>query len=692
MYRLIISEKPSVSAAVAYCIGATEKVSHGDNFYWKGNGYIVTNAVGHLFGIGMPEDYGFEKWELATLPLIPENFKLFPLKGYDDQIKMLGELINRDDVSEVINACDAGREGECIFRYIYNYFGCTKPVKRLWISSLTDESIKCGMGNLIDGSEKDNLFSAGFTRAKADWILGMSLSRLYSILNDDNHKVGRVKTPVLNIIAERDNSIAAFVKKPYFKVILDNGAECENIFDTAERAKEVRAKCSGKTVTVIAANSENKTENRPLLHSLTSLQREANDVYGITAADTLKAAQSLYEKKLITYPRTDSNFLSDDMKTLVESIVKCLSGYDEKRVNMLLENGLNIDKRVIDISKISDHHAIIPTNLIGRLGVTLLNDNEKNVAELVINRFLCALDKPYIYTETRYEFSVESVIFRLTVKRADEWGWKWFRKVTDTDEEQVEPNISYAENETFVAENIIVKPCETQPPKHFTESSLLAVMENIDRLIPDKDLKGFVKERGLGIPATRASIIEELIAAGYVQRKKKQLVSTEYGRAFAASLPESVKSAELTAHWEQSLSDIENGIGSAADLLSEIEKTVNSIISIERGRESRVRVTRKQSLGNCPRCGQPVVENSKGFSCSAGREKCGFFIWGQDKRIGRKYTAAEISELLASGRVTLKNCVSSKGNRYSAVFELDDTGKYVNLNLVEFIGGKKNGK
>ena len=688
MIRLIISEKPSVSASIAYCIGATEKVSHGDNFYWKGNGYIVSNAIGHLLGIGMPEDYGYEKWELATLPLIPENFKLFPLKGYGNQIKMLGELINRDDVSEVINACDAGREGECIFRYIYNYFGCTKPVKRLWISSLTDESIKHGMANLIEGYEKNSLYEAGFTRARADWILGMSLSRLYSILNDDNHKVGRVKTPVLNIIAERDNSIAAFVKKPYFKVLLGNGAECENVFDTAESAEEICGKCSGKSVTVTAANVENKTENRPLLHSLTSLQREANDIYGMTAADTLKAAQSLYEKKLITYPRTDSNFLSDDMKTLVESVVKCLSGYDEKRVNALLENGLNIDKRVIDNSKVSDHHAIIPTNLIGRLGSTLLNDNEKNVAELVINRFLCALDKPYRYTETKYEFSVEGEIFKLTVKRAEEWGWKWYRKVTDSDDEDVQPNITYSENETFLAENITVKPCETQPPKHFTESSLLAVMENIDRLISDKDLKGFVKERGLGTPATRATIIEELIAAGYVQRNKKQLVSTEYGRAFAASLPENVKSAELTAHWEQSLSDIENGIGSAADLLAEIEKTVNSIITIERGRENRVRVTRKKSLGNCPRCGQPVVENSKGFACSAGREKCGFFIWGQDKRIGRKYTAAEISELLASGRVTLKNCTSSKGNRYSAVFELDDTGKYVNLNLVEFVGKK----
>lgn len=687
--RLIISEKPSVSASIAYCIGATEKASVEDSFYWHGNGYIVTNALGHLFGIGMPEDYGYEKWELATLPLIPENFKLFPLKGYDDQIKMLGELIRRNDVTEVINACDAGREGECIFRYIYNYFGCTKPVKRLWISSLTDESIKQGMSNLIDGSKMDNLFAAGFTRAKADWIFGMSLSRLYSILNDDNHKVGRVKTPVLNIVAERDRAISDFAKKLFYKVVLDNGAECEEIFDIPEQAEAIRVKCSGKTVTVISAKSESKTENRPLLHSLTSLQREANDIYGMTAADTLRAAQSLYEKKLITYPRTDSNYLSEDMSSLIGSIVKCLAGYDEKRINMLLASGLNIDKRVIDNSKISDHHAIIPTNLIGKLGETSLSNNERNVAEQVINRFLCALDKPYRYTETKYEFAVEGEIFKLTLKRTDEWGWKWYKQPSDADDVKVEPNIGYDEGDTFTSGNVTVKSCETQPPKHFTESSLLAVMENIDRLINDKDLKGYIKERGLGTPATRASIIEELIAAGYVQRNKKQLISTEYGRAFAASLPESVKSAELTAHWEQSLSDVERGSGGAADLLGEIAKTVTSIIAIERGKENRVKVTRKKSLGSCPRCGEPIFENSKGFSCSAGREKCGFFIWGQDKRIGRKYTAAEIAELLSSGRVTLNNCVSSKGNRYSAVFELEDTGKYVNLKLVEFVGDRK---
>ena len=697
MLRLILSEKPSVSQNIAYCIGATEKVKDGNVSYFQGNGYIVTNALGHLFGIGMPENYGIEKWEIETLPLIPSEFKLFPLKGYGEQIKLLKKLINREDVVEIINACDAGREGEVIFRYIYNYFGCKKPIKRLWISSLTDESIKQGMANLIDGSEKENLFVAGFTRAKADWILGMSLSRLYSILNGDSHKVGRVKTPVLNIIASRDGAISAFTKRPFYKLLLENGAECETVFDTFEQADEVRKKCSGKTAVVSSAKSEQKKENRPLLHSLTSLQQEANEIYGMTATETLKLAQSLYEKKLLTYPRTDSNYLSDDMISLVESIVKCLSNYDFERVQKLQLQGLNIDKRVIDNNKISDHHAIIPTNLIGRLDSITLDENEQKILKLVINRFLSVLDKPYVFNETKYEFTIADEVFKLTVKTSVEFGWKQYKisePVTLDDNTDKIQSVLYSENETFTADNITVKQGETKPPKHFTESSLLAVMENIDRLIEDKDLKGFVKERGLGTPATRASIIEELISAGYIERKKKCLISTDYGRAFSSSLPENVKSVELTARWEQMLSDIENGIISAENLLLEIEKNVTDIIDFEKSKGNRMTVSRKIDVGKCPRCGMPVTENSKGFGCIAGREKCGFFIWGQDKRIGRSYTAAEITELLANGKVTLKNCTSSKGNTYSAVFTLDDKdlkllGKYVNLKLVEFVGGKK---
>lgn len=679
MFRLIVCEKPSVAQSVAYSIGANERIKDGKISYYQGNGYLVTNALGHLIGIGMPEDYGWKAWNLESLPLFPE-FKLFPLEGYGEQLRLLKKLFFREDVSEIINACDAGREGEAIFRYIYNYLDCRKPIKRLWISSLTDESIRQGMNHLLNGSDKDDLFSAAFTRAKADWILGMSLSRLYSIVNDDSHKVGRVKTPVLHIIAERDKAIANFIKKSFFKLVLSNGAECETVFDTRSEAEAVAAKCSGQTCTVTFADMKKKKEERPLLHSLTSLQQEANDVFGMTAADTLKAAQSLYEQKLITYPRTDSNYLTDDMKPLVESIVKCLSGYDGERVQNLLGQGLNLDKRIFDNSKVSDHHALIPTNVIGRLGQTELTKQERNVAQLVIDRFLGALDLPFLYHEMKYEFQVEGEKFKLTTRMTVQLGWHLYRK-----EREEYPTVGYNEGDSFPAENVTVREGETKPPKHFTESSLLAVMENIDRLIEDKALKPFVKDRGLGTPATRAAIIEELIAAGYIERKKKLLLSTDYGKAFAESLPENVKSAELTAHWEQMLFDIENGKVSPDTLLNEIKQNVSDIIDFEKQCKQCTPVTRKVVVGTCPRCGKPVSQNSKGFSCSGGRDNCGFFIWGQDKRIGRSYTAAEIRELLATGKVTLRDCTSSKGNKYSAVFLLEDTGKYVNLRLSEFL-------
>lgn len=384
--RLILCEKPSVALTTAYCVGATEKISEGKRFYWHGNGYIVTNAIGHLVSIGYPEDYGYKKWSLKDLPMIPD-FKLFPINGYGSQIAFLKNLFLRNDVTEIINACDAGREGECIFRYIYQYIGCTKPVKRLWISSLTDEAIKDGMDNLMDSSVFDNMYRAGYARAKSDWIFGMNLSRYYSLKTDQHHKSGRVKNTVLNIIAEREAQIAAFEKKPYFKVVLDNGAECSRTFDTREEAEAVANKCSGKEAVVCFAVGEEKKENRPLLHSLTSLQREANDIYGMTAAATLKAAQSLYEKKLLTYPRTDSCCISEDMKPYAESVVKCLASYDKERTDKLLSQGLNLDKRVVNNEKITDHHAIIPTNLIGWLDSSDLNEEEKKVVLLVINRF-----------------------------------------------------------------------------------------------------------------------------------------------------------------------------------------------------------------------------------------------------------------------------------------------------------------
>ena len=683
--KLILAEKPLMAMNIAYCIGATETVSGGKCFYRQGNGYIVTNALGHLVGIGVPEDYGYKKWSLKDLPMIPD-FKLFALNGCGTQIKMLKELMNREDVTEIINACDAGREGECIFRYIYDFVGCKKSVKRLWISSLTDDAIREGMNDLLDSSKLDNMYTAGFARAKSDWLFGINLSRYFSLISGQHHKSGRVKNAVLNIIAEREAQISAFEKKPYFKVVLDNGAECARTFDSRDEAVAIAEKCRGKNAIVSSVIAEEKKENRPLMHSLTSLQREANELYGMTAAATLKAAQSLYEKKLLTYPRTDSSCISEDMKPLTLSIVKCLSGYDKDRTDKLLSQGLNLDKRVVNSAKITDHHAIIPTNLIGRLKETEFSEPEKRIVGLVIERFLSALDKPYTYLEKRYDFEVEGEIFKLTTKLPIELGWRAYNNCKD-----VGAMISYEKGQTVMIKNAEVRDCETKPPAHFTEASLLAVMENIDRRIDDKELKSYVKERGLGTPTTRAQIIEGLSSANYIERRKKFLYITEFGRKFIGKLPENIKSAEITAHWEQMLSDIESGKSKEEDFMNEIIKNVREVIENEDIAVKTAATEQPAEIGKCPWCGSFIREGKKAFYCS-NSEDCDFFIYKHDKRIGRDYTPEEISVLLATGKVTLRNCISSRGNKYAAVFKLDDSGDYVNLNFVEYVRTRRKRK
>ena len=380
------------------------------------------------------------------------------------------------------------------------------------------------------------------------------------------------------------------------------------------------------------------------------------------------------------------------MKPYAESVVKCLASYDKERTDKLLSQGLNLDKRVVNNEKITDHHAIIPTNLIGRLDSAELNDGEKKIVLLVINRFLSALDMSYTYLEKRYEFEVEGEIFRLTTKLPIKLGWRAYNNCRDTG-----ALISYDKGQTILVNSAEVRDCETKPPAHFTEASLLAVMENIDRRIDDKELKGFVKERGLGTPATRASIIEGLISAKYIYRRKKQIYITDFGRNYVNALPENIKSPELTAHWEQMLSDIESGKCGEEDFMSEIIKNVNDVIenddevtAAENAAEETEHTAANQpaEIGKCPWCGSAVKEGPKAFYCSNG-EDCDFFIYKHDKRIGRNYKAAEISELLANGKVTLRGCTSSKGNKYAAVFELDDSGEYVNLKFVEYAKSRK---
>ena len=686
--KLIIAEKPSVAQNIAHSLGAREKIyggSEGKNYCYANAEYYVVNAVGHLYGIGMPEEYGFKEWRLDTLPIFPD-FTIFPTDKSKNGVRnLISELMNSPDVSEIICATDAGREGELIFRHIYYANHCTKPVKRLWINSVTDAAIRDGMNNLKPMSDYDNMYAAAFTREKLDWLIGMNLSRLYGIKDDYTHKVGRVKTPLLGIIVDRDKEIDNFISKTSYKLMLDNGAESTEEFPNGDLAEEKKNQSLGKPVNVVAADKIERTENRPLLYNLTSLQMDANDLYGFTADATLSMAQSLYEKKLLTYPRTDSEYISDDMIPMVESIVKTLSDSPADisvHAKELLNNGLNLDKRIIDNSKIDDHHAIIITTQNAEK--ITLSDNERKLYDLVANRLLITLDQPHVYTEYQYEFWCEDITYTLSLKKAVQAGWRTY--CPDTKEVTDIPD--YPESSSFIAESISVKEIQTQPKKHFTDKSLLSVMRNIDNRIEDKVLKSAVSGRGIGTSATRAEIIKQLIEAEYVERKGKQLIATAFGRAFIESLPENVKSVERTAEWEQYFDNIQKKGISPDELTNDVKTFIRTTIAYENSRErtpihhENSNAPKREAIGTCPRCGKNIFEGKMSFYCESGKDGCGFTIWKESKIYQTKITAEAVKKLLEGGTIPLK-AKNADGEIYTADYQLDDTGEYVNFKRVK---------
>ena len=685
--KLILAEKPSVAQNIAHSLGAREKVygSDGKNYCYANEEYYVVNAVGHLYGVGMPEDYGFKEWKLDTLPIFPD-FKIFPTDKSKDGVRnLISELMNSPDVTEIICATDAGREGELIFRHIYYANNCTKPVKRLWINSVTDAAIRDGMNNLKPMSDYDNMYAAAFTREKLDWLIGMNLSRLYGIKDDYTHKVGRVKTPLLGIIVDRDKEIDNFVSNTSYKLVLDNGAESTDEFPNGDLAEEKKNQSLGKSVNVVAADKIERTENRPLLYNLTSLQMDANDLYGFTADATLSMAQSLYEKRLLTYPRTDSEYISDDMISMVESIVKMLSdSHTDISVHAkeLLSKELNLDKRIIDNSKIDDHHAIIITTQNAEK--ITLSDNERKLYDLVANRLLITLDQPHVYTEYQYEFWCEDITYTLSLKKAVQAGWRTY--CPDTKEVTDIPD--YPESSSFIAEDISVKEIQTQPKKHFTDKSLLSVMRNIDNRIEDKVLKSAVSERGIGTSATRAEIIKQLIEAEYVERKGKQLIATAFGREFIESLPENVKSVERTAEWEQYFDNIQKKGISPDELTNDVKTFIRTTIAYENSRErtpihhENSNAPKREAIGTCPRCGKNIFDGKMSFYCESGKDGCGFTIWKESKIYQTKITAEAVKKLLEGDTIPLK-AQNADGEIYTADYQLDDTGEYVNFKRVK---------
>lgn len=676
--KLVVAEKPSVARDIAAVIGADEKV----NGALKGNGYIVTSARGHLVRLKDPTEYDerYQKWALNDLPIVPE-FEFTPVSGAEDCLDALTQNMLSSDVDEIICATDAGREGECIFRYIYDYIGCTKPVKRLWISSLTVESIKQGFNNLLSSSEKDSVYAAGLARNKVDWLFGMNLSRLYSIYCSAKCSVGRVQTAVVNMIVQRDREIAAFVKKPYFKLKLENGAEWfdgeVDSFAEQNEAEAVKAKCENQLCTVKKVDTKLKKENRPLLFSLTSLQAEANDKLGFSAATTLTIMQSLYEKKLLTYPRTDSNYITDDMAPKLEGLVKKVRFFDEAAADELILTGLNIDTRVVNNAKVSDHHAILPTEYIDKAEKIELTKEEKAILDMVIRRFLAVLSQEYQYNETAVIFDVNGETFRCKYKVPVKLGWKRFYPGQDEDNGKA---VNYTEGENFEAKDLTISECETQPPKHYTESTLLKAMENIDRRIEDKELSSYVSERGLGTPATRAAIIERIITVGYIKRSGKSLLAEEKGVKLIDILPEGVKNIEMTASMEQQLSAIEKGSETAENVIAQTIQKVRDIITLEAGREHVSLAPPKISLGKCPKCGGSVYEFTKNgntvYYCENSPAKCFFRLWADDKFFttkGKKLTSSIVKSLLAKGKVKLSGLKSERtGATYDAIISFSD--------------------
>lgn len=708
--KLVIAEKPSVARDIAKVIGADESI----NGALYGNGYIVSNALGHLVQLKEPDDYDekYKKWNLADLPIVP-NFEFKVNEDTKAQLANLTALMNSKEVDSIICATDAAREGECIFRYIYEYIGCTKPFERLWISSLTAESIRQGFSDLKPSANYDNMYAAGFARSKVDWLFGFNLSRLYSIYTNSRCSIGRVQTAVVNMIVQRDMEISNFVKKPFFKLRLENGAEWfdgdDNSFSDRQQAENVKAKCEHQLCTVKSADTTLKKENRPLLFSLTSLQSEANEKIGMSAAVTLVVMQSLYEKKLLTYPRTDSNYITDDMAAEMTERVKMLRFFDEKTVDDLLIDGLNIDSRVVNNKKVSDHHAIIPTENIVDIDKMELSEDEKNILEMVIRRFLAVFCKEYQYNETEYIFEVNGETFRCRSKVPVQLGWKTLY-LTDKDETDDSVNVTYQQGETFETKNLEIAESETKPPKAFTEATLLRAMENIDRRIEDKTLSEYVSERGLGTPATRADTIERIIKIGYIDRVKKTLRSTEKGRKVIEMLPEDVKSIEMTAEMEQQLAAIEKGDVSADDVVAQTVDKVNRIIDNEKTREHVSLAPPRESYGKCPKCGGAVYagklkNGSVIYYCENSSQKndnpCIFRIFADDlfwKSKKKTLGVKTLKTLLAEGKVKVTGLFSEKkGTTYDAIisFGKDWEGKDGKLHIgfkMEFENNKKGGK
>lgn len=681
MKRLVIAEKPSVAQSIAKVLDCTGR----QDGYLESDDYLVSWCVGHLVELAEPESYDgkYEIWKREDLPIIPENYQYQVASATKKQFRILKDLMHRSDVDAVVNACDAGREGELIFRLVYEEAGCNKKMMRLWISSMEDEAIRSGFEHLESGEKYDSLYEAALCRERADWLVGINATRLYTTVYGQTLNVGRVMTPTLALVVQRDQDIKAFTPEDIFTVILrtEAGDLVSKKFKDREEAKALLEKCmlSGK-VTITKAEKKEKQEKAPALFDLTTLQREANKKHGYTAQQTLDYTQSLYEKKLVTYPRTDSRYLTDDMEAslpiFLENATKVSGSKPTEEKNF---------RAVINSRKVTDHHAIIPTVTAGKADIASLPSGEQAILRLIAVRLLEAVSAPCIYAEAVLEGECAGEVFTAKGKAVVDPGWKDVAKVpekkkTGSDDSGLVLSAEFDTGEEISFGQAGVKAGKTTPPKAYTEDTLLSAMENAGSdEIPDE-----AERKGLGTPATRASIIEKLVRIGFIERKgdkkTKYLVPTHKGEALIGIVPESIQSASMTAEWERKLLEIEREQYQADQFLGEITEYIRALI--EENRDISETQNRMQSMyepvGICPCCGKSVIEKSKGFFCES--NECKFALWKENRffeSMSKKITRSVAEQLLSKKKAKLKGCKSAKtGKTYDCfvTMEVIDSG------------------
>lgn len=683
--QLIICEKPSVGMTISSALGIETK----KDGYMESEDFLVSWCIGHLAELSEPSCYGkcYEKWSLEALPILPETWQLTVSKDKEKQFSILKALLFRKDVTEVINSCDAGREGELIFRFVMEKTGCKKPVKRLWISSMEESTIRKGFENLKDGADYDSLYKSALCRAKADWLVGINATRLFSLLYNHTLNVGRVQSPTLKMLVDRSEAIMSFKKEKYYHVCLALG-DAEAVsekFSDKETAEKIATSCKGKTAVCTSITSEKKEALPPKLFDLTALQKEANRIFGYTAKQTLDLAQSLYEKKLLTYPRTDSNYLTDDMKETAEAVIFVLLSKFSFMQGIKLVPEIT---RLLNSKKVSDHHAVIPTMEFQKTELSLLPESERNILFLISARLLMASASSHIYETVTAIFNCEEHTFTANGKTILSSGWKdierfFLMNVKEKQDKENEKELpAFCEGESFNSFSIKITEHDTLPPKAYTESTLLSSMERAG----NKETTEDAERKGLGTPATRASIIEKIIGAGFVTRKGKQLLPTKDGMKLISVLPETLTSPLLTAEWENELSRIAKGEADADSFMEKIEALTKELIENVDAEKAKPELFKQEKtvIGLCPRCKNPVYEGKKNYYCS--NRDCRFSMWKNDRFFeDRKitFTPKIAKALLKDKTVKVKDIYSHKtGKTYDGNVVLCDTkDKYVNYRI-----------